>query len=334
MSETFKAYLVSKESDDKKAPQIVALRDLSLDDLMDGDVVIDVSYSTVNYKDGLVLTGASPVVRRFPMIPGIDLVGEVVSSNSSDFAAGDQVLVNGFGLSESHYGGYAQKARVKSDWLVKVPQNISPKQTMAVGTAGYTAMLCVMELERGGLSPTSGPILVTGAAGGVGSVAIALLSNLGYEVIASTGRTSEADYLKSLGAASVMDRTELSEPGRPLGKEQWAGCVDSVGSTTLANVLAGTKYDGVVAACGLAQGADLPATVMPFILRDVCLAGVDSVMAPREKRIAAWGRLAQDLDLAKLDAMTETIPLGGVEDAAKEILAGKIRGRTVVDVNA
>ncbi len=334
MTENFRAILVTKEGDDKQAPQKAQLTTITIDDLMAGDVVVAVEYSTVNYKDGLVLSGTSPIIRRFPMIPGIDLAGTVESSENDNFKAGDRVLVNGWGLGEGHYGGFAQRARVKADWLIKVPEALTTSQAMAIGTAGYTAMLCILELERHGLSSDDGPVLVTGAAGGVGSVAIALLARLGFRVIASTGRMSEADYLKSLGASEIIERSELSEKGRPLDKQRWAGAVDSVGSMTLANVLARTRYGGVVAACGLAGGSDLPTTVMPFILRNVTLAGVDSVMAPKQKREQAWRRLARDLDLNKLAALSRTIGLEDTFDAAKDILAGKIRGRTIVDVNA
>jgi len=334
MTETFRAVVIAKASDDSKASQSVRVADLRAKDLMPGDVEVAVEYSTLNYKDGLAITGASPVVRRFPMIPGIDLAGTVTSSDDNRFAIGDKVLVNGFGLGENHYGGYAQRARVKADWLVRVPENMSTAQTMAIGTAGYTAMLCVLELERHGLTPDRGPVLITGAAGGVGSIAVALLAKLGFKVIASTGRVDESDYLKKMGATEIVDRKELAEKGRPLARERWAGAVDTVGSTTLANVLAATQYDGVVAACGLAGGADLPATVMPFILRDVTLAGVDSVMAPMHKREAAWARLARDLDLAKLAAMSRTVGLDDAVKLAPDILAGKVRGRIIVDVNA
>jgi acrylyl-CoA reductase (NADPH) len=300
---------------------------------MDGDVTVAVSHTTVNYKDGLALTGSSPVVRRWPMVPGIDFAGTVSASTDERFAPGDQVVLNGWGVGETHLGGYAERARVPGGWLVPLPEAFTPAQAMAIGTAGYTAMLCVLALERHGLTSDGGPVLVTGASGGVGSVAVALLSSLGHEVIASTGRLDEADYLRSLGASEVLDRAELSEPGRPLGKERWAAAVDSVGSHTLANVLAGTRYGGTVAACGLAQGMDLPASVAPFILRGVTLAGVDSVMAPLPARLAAWDRLARDLDTSKLDAITETRPLADAPGLAPEILAGRIRGRVVLTVD-
>jgi acrylyl-CoA reductase (NADPH) len=286
----------------------------------------------VNYKDGLAITGKAPVVRRFPMIPGIDLAGVVETSNHAEFKPGDAVVLNGWGVGETHLGAYAERARLKADWLIPLPSGLSPAQAMAIGTAGYTAMLCVMALERHGLAPDRGPVVVTGAAGGVGSVAIALLSRLGWHVIASTGRAEEADYLKGLGAAEIVDRAELSAPGKPLAKERWAAGVDSVGSHTLANLLAMTKYGGAVAACGLAGGMDLPSSVAPFILRGVSLLGVDSVMAPKALRRAAWDRLARDLDLAKLEAMTTTIKLDEVMDAGRRIVEGKVRGRTVVQI--
>lgn len=330
MTDKFRAIRVSKAETGQKT-EIV---ELGLADLMDGDVTVAVDFSTVNYKDGLALTGAAPVVRTWPLIPGIDFAGKVETSTNNDFKPGDRVVLNGWGVGETHNGGYAQKARVKGDWLVKLPDNISNAHAMAIGTAGYTAMLCVMALEKNGVTPDKGDILVTGAAGGVGSVAIALLAKLGYRVIASTGRASEADYLKGLGAAEIIDRNELSAPGKPLGKERWAGVVDAVGSNTLANALAMTRYGGTVAACGLAQGMDLPASVAPFILRGVTLAGIDSVMAPKAKRIEAWSRLAKDLDLGKLDAMTSRAVLKDVPQLGQDILAGKVRGRIVVDVNA
>lgn len=330
MSDTFRAIQVSKT----ESGQTSAIVNMTENDLMEGDVTIEVSHSTINYKDGLAMTGAAPVVRKWPLVPGIDFVGTVTKSDHADWKAGDKVVLNGWGVGEGHFGGYAQRARVKGDWLVRLPDAISPERAMAIGTAGYTSMLCVLGLERQGVKPADGDILVTGAAGGVGSVAIALLAKLGYRVVASTGRASEADYLKALGAADIIDRKELSEPGRPLGKERWAGAVDAVGSHTLANVLASTKYGGTVTACGLAQGMDLPASVAPFILRGVQLIGIDSVMAPKAKRQEAWDRLAKDLDLAKLDAMTTKIGLEEVANLAPQILAGQVRGRVVVDVNA
>ena len=325
---TFKAIRIDKDDNGYRA----ALTDFDEKDLMEGDVDVVVSHSCVNYKDGLAITGKSPVVRRFPMIPGIDFAGVVSSSSNANFKEGDKVILNGWGVGETHMGGYAQKARVKGEWLTPLPAGLSAAEAMAVGTAGYTAMLCVLALEKHGLTPDRGPVLVTGAAGGVGSVAIALLAKLGWHVIASTGRASEETYLRGLGAAEIIDRGELSAPGRPLGKERWAAAVDSVGSVTLANVLAQTKYAGAVAACGLAQGMDLPATVAPFILRGVSLLGVDSVMAPQSIRREAWGRLAKDLDKGKLAAMTTTVKLAETPHVASEILAGKTRGRVVVEI--
>ena len=308
----------------------------TLDDsaLPEGDVTVQVDYSTLNYKDGLAITGKSPVVRKFPLTPGIDLSGTVTESQHPLFKAGDKVVLNGWGVGESHSGGLAQKARLKGDWLVKLPAAFTPRQAMAIGTAGYTAMLCVMALQKHGVTPDKGDILVTGAGGGVGSVAIALLAKLGYRVVASTGRMQETDYLRQLGAADVMDRAELSAPGKPLAKERWAGVVDTVGSHTLANACASTKYGGVVTACGLAQGMDFPSSVAPFILRGVTLAGIDSVMAPRAVREAAWARLAQDLDTAQLERMTREVGLADAIGLGAEILAGQVRGRVVVNVNA
>ena len=299
-----------------------------------GDVTVRVAYSTLNYKDGLAITGKSPVVRSFPMVPGIDFAGTVTASDHPRFKPGDAVLLNGYGVGETHWGGLAQMARVKGDWLVPLPAAFSPREAMAIGTAGYTAMLCVMALQKHGVTPDKGDILVTGAGGGVGSVAIALLAKLGYRVVASTGRMQEADYLRQLGAADVMDRAELSAPGKPLAKERWAGVVDTVGSHTLANACASTKYGGVVTACGLAQGMDFPSSVAPFILRGVTLAGIDSVMAPRAVREAAWARLAQDLDTAQLERMTREVGLADAIGLGAEILAGQVRGRVVVNVNA
>lgn len=330
MSETFKAYKIDKTDE----ARTVTLTDLTLDDLPDQPVLVKVAYSTVNYKDGLAFSDAVPIVRSYPMVPGIDIAGEVVESADDRFSPGDLVTLNGYGLSEDKWGGYSQYARVPAEPLIKIPAPIKPRTAAAIGTAGYTAMLSVLALEDQGVKPEDGEVLVTGAAGGVGSVAIALLSKLGYTVIASTGRASEEDYLKGLGASAIIDRNELSGEGRPLGKERWAAAVDSVGSKTLANVLSQIKYGGVVTACGLAQGADLPATVMPFILRGVTLCGIDSVMAPRSPRERAWSRLATDLELDKLEAMIEEIPLAGVEAKTAEILKGAVRGRLVVDVNA
>ncbi len=329
MTDKFRALLVTRTGDRQSA----SVAELTDADLMDGDVIVAVEHSTVNYKDGLAITGRAPVIRKFPLVAGIDLAGKVLRSDNPRFQAGDRVVLNGYGLGEVHHGGYAARARVKGDWLIRLPESISTTHAMAIGTAGYTAMLCLLALEREGITPASGDVLVTGAAGGVGSVAIALLHKLGYRVVASSRRAEqEGAYLRDLGADEILDARELSEPGRPLGKERWAGAVDSVGSRTLANVLSQISYDGAVAACGLAQGPDLPATVMPFILRDVTLAGIDSVMAPRVKREEAWQRLATDLDLAKLDRMTTRSTLDEVTRHADEILAGKTRGRIVVDL--
>ena len=327
MKSRFKAILLRKDSDKQTAEDV----ELTPDDLMPGDVTVSVSHSTVNYKDGLALTGRSPVVRKFPMIPGIDLAGTVEESTHPEFKAGDKVVLNGFGLSEVHYGGYSELARVKGDWLVPLPKAFSAAQAMAIGTAGYTAMLCVLALEDAAVKPGSA-VVVTGAAGGVGSVAVSLLAKLGYKVIASTGRPEEEAYLKSLGASEIIPRAELAGEPRMLGKERWAGAVDSVGSKTLANVIASTSYGGAVAACGLAAGLDLPTSVAPFILRGISLLGIDSVQMPKPRRIQAWNRLAADLDLGKLAAMTKTIPLSGVRQAAEDILAGKVRGRLVVEI--
>jgi acrylyl-CoA reductase (NADPH) len=325
---SFTAVLIEKTD----AGQNVALKSLGTEALREGDVLVRVTHSTVNYKDGLALTGKSPVVRRFPMIPGIDLAGYVEESNHAAWRPKDAVILNGYGLGETHFGGYAGYARVKGDWLVALPQGLTPAHAMAIGTAGYTAMLSVLALERHGIAPSQGPAVVTGAAGGVGSVAIALLAKLGWHVIASTGRVEEADYLRGLGAAEIIERKQLSEKGRPLAKERWIAGVDSVGSHTLANLLAMTKYGGAVAACGLAQGMDLPASVAPFILRGVSLLGIDSVMAPNARRVEAWSRLARDLDLGKLDAMTRTVPLAEVIPMGEAILSGKVRGRIVVTI--
>lgn len=329
MSDSFRALRLNK-TDDGQSHEIIEMTE---DALMDGDVTVAVSHSTLNYKDGLALTGAVPVVRAWPMIPGIDFAGTVESSDNPQFQPGDEVILNGWGVGEAHFGGYAQKARVKGDWLVKRPDNISATRAMAIGTAGYTAMLCVMAIEPD--TPTdAGEVLVTGAAGGVGSVAIALLSKLGYQVVASTGRPDEAEYLTKLGAARIIDRAELSEKGPPLNSENWAAVVDAVGSHTLANAIAQTRYGGTVAACGLAQGPDLPATVMPFILRGIILRGIDSVMAPQALRQEAWARLAKELDLDMLDAMTSTATLSDLPELGGKILAGQTRGRVVIDVNA
>jgi acrylyl-CoA reductase (NADPH) len=325
---TFKAIRIDKADKGTTA----ALTQFDEAELMDGDVTVRIEWSTLNYKDGLALTGKAPVVRRFPMIAGVDFAGTVEQSSNPQWKAGDKVVCNGWGLGETHLGAYAEKARVKGDWLVRLPEGISARDAAAIGTAGYTAMLSVLALERYGLTPQSGPVVVTGAAGGVGSVAIAVLSKLGYQVIASTGRASEADYLKRLGAAEIIDRNELSGPAKPLAKERWAGGIDSVGSTTLANVLSMTKYHGAIAACGLAAGMDLPGSVAPFILRGVCLLGIDSVMCPIELRKAAWQRLASDLDHAKLADITHEIGLDEVIALGPKILAGQVRGRIVVKI--
>lgn len=330
MAGTFRALLLEKTDGQQSA----RFADLTDADLMDGDVTVAVSHSTINYKDGLALTGAAPVVRRWPMIPGIDFAGMVEESSNPAFKAGDKVVLNGWGLGETHLGGYATRARVKGDWLVPLPAAFTPAQAMAIGTAGYTAMLSVLALERHGITPSSGPVLVTGAAGGVGSVSIAILAKLGYHVVASTGRVEEKDYLMGLGAAEIVPRHELSGDPRPIGKERWAGTIDSVGSKTLANALAMTKYGGCVAACGLAAGMDLPGSVAPFILRGVTLAGIDSVMAPKPIRLEAWGRLAHDLDTNKLAAMSRTVSLTEASKLGDDILQGKIRGRLIVDVAA
>jgi acrylyl-CoA reductase (NADPH) len=324
----FKAIVVDKA----ESGQTVRLADFDERELMEGDVTVGVEYSTLNYKDGLALTGKAPVVRRFPMIAGIDFAGTVQSSSHPGWKPGDKVILNGWGLGETHLGGYAQKARVKGDWLVRLPQSMSTRQAMAIGTAGYTAMLAVMALERAGVAAARGAVIVTGAAGGVGSVAIALLAKLGYTVIASTGRPAESDYLNGLGATEVIERKELTGPVRPLSKERWAGGIDAVGSTTLANVLSMTRYGGAVAACGLAGGMDLPTSVAPFILRGVSLIGIDSVMCPLAMRQQAWGRLETDLDQAKIAAMTAEIGLGEVVDAGARVVAGEVRGRIVVKV--
>lgn len=323
-----RAILITKD-DEYKAE----LTEVDEGDLPEGDVTVAVEYSTMNYKDSLAITGASPVVRSFPMVPGVDLAGTVESSTNPEFGVGDKVVLNGWGVGETHWGAYAERARLSADWLVPLPDGFTTRQAMIIGTAGYTAMLCVMALEDNGVTPDQGEILVTGAAGGVGSVAIALLAKLGYEVVASTGRLEEADYLTSIGAASTIDRNELSEPGRPLGRERWAGVVDAVGSHTLVNACATTKYGGTVAACGLAQGPDLPGTVLPFILRGVTLAGVDSVMCPKPRRLQAWQRLVADLDTDRLELMAVEIGLADVIPTATDQLAGKTRGRVLVDVN-
>lgn len=325
----FKAVLIEKDEAGYRA----GLREIDETQLPEGDVTVDVAYSTLNYKDGLAITGKGPVVRKFPMVPGIDIAGTVRESRHPDYKAGDPVVLNGWGVGETHWGGLAQVARLKGDWLVPLPEGFTPRQAMAIGTAGYTAMLCVIALERHGVSPDKGEVVVTGAAGGVGSTAVALLSGLGYTVAAVSGRPEEAEYLRGLGAAEILDRATFSEPGKPLARERWAGAVDVVGSHTLANVCAATKYRGVVTACGLAQGMDLPASVAPFILRGVSLIGIDSVMCPRPERLEAWGRLIRDLDPAKLQAITDEIGLTDVVSAAERLMAGRVRGRVIVNVN-
>ncbi|MGY4508674.1 acrylyl-CoA reductase (NADPH) [Bradyrhizobium sp. USDA 3650] len=325
---TFKAIRIDK-ADKGTTAQLTQFDEA---ELMEGDVTVRVEWSTLNYKDGLALTGKAPVVRRFPMIAGIDFAGTVEQSSHPQWKAGDKVVCTGWGMGETHLGAYAEKARVKGDWLVALPQGLSARDAMAIGTAGFTAMLSVLALEKHGVSPNSGPVVVTGAAGGVGSVATAVLSKLGYHVIASTGRASEADYLKEIGATEVIDRNELSAAAKPIARERWAGGVDSVGSTTLANLLSMTKYGGAIAACGLAAGMDLPSSVAPFILRGVCLLGIDSVMCPIEPRKAAWQRLASDLDRTKLAEITHEISLSEVPEWGAKILAGQVRGRTVVKI--
>ena len=326
----FKAIVISKPAQTQQC----AVRDVDESEMHDGDVTFKVDYSTINYKDGLAITGKAPVVRKFPMVPGIDGAGTVTASSHARFAAGDKVILNGWGVGERHWGCLGQQARVKGDWLIKLPVQFTTRQAMAIGTAGYTAMLCVLALEQHRVTPDNGEVLVTGAAGGVGSIAIALLAKLGYQVVASTGRSSESEYLKSLGAVEIIDRATLAAPGKPLSKERWAGAVDTVGSHTLANVCAGMRYRGTVAACGLAGGMDFPSSVAPFILRGVTLAGIDSVMAPQPLRVTAWTRLARDLDPARLEAMTREVTLENAIGAAAAIIAGKVRGRMVVDVNA
>lgn len=325
----FKAILIEKDEAGYRA----GLREIDEAQLPEGDVTVDVAYSTLNYKDGLAITGKGPVVRKFPMVPGIDIAGTVRESRHHDYKAGDHVVLNGWGVGETHWGGLAQVARLKGDWLVPLPEALTPRQAMAIGTAGYTAMLCVIALERHGVTPDKGEVVVTGAAGGVGSTAVALLSRLGYTVVAVSGRPEEADYLRRLGAAEVLDRATFSDPGRPLARERWAGAVDVVGSHTLANVCAAMKYRGVVTACGLAQGMDLPASVAPFILRGVSLIGIDSVMCPRPERLEAWNRLVHDLDPVKLEAITEEIGLTEAVATAERLMSGRVRGRVVVDVH-
>ncbi|OOQ44389.1 alcohol dehydrogenase [Pseudomonas fluorescens] len=325
----FKGILIDKDDSGYRA----TLQEIQDDQLPEGDVTVRVAYSTLNFKDGLAITGSSPVVRKFPMVPGIDLAGVVEVSAHPDYKVGDQVLLNGWGVGEGHWGGLAQKARLNGDWLIALPKAFTAAQAMAIGTAGYTAMLCILALEHNGVKPGQGEILVTGANGGVGSFAIALLSRLGYRVVASTGRTSEHDYLKQLGASEIIDRATLSAPGKPLAKERWAAVIDSVGSHTLANACASTQANGTVAACGLAQGMDFPASVAPFILRGVTLAGINSVTQPKAKRVEAWNRLARDLDFNLLPLISHEIGLSEAIEAAPRLLAGQLRGRVVVDVN-
>ena len=325
----FKAIVIEKDEAGYRA----GVQEVDEAQLPEGDVTVRVSHSTLNYKDGLAITGKGPVVRKFPMVPGIDLVGTVEASAHPEFAVGDAVLLNGWGVGETYWGGLAQKTRLKGDWLIPLPKAFSSQQAMSIGTAGYTAMLCVMALERQGVKPSDGEVVVTGAAGGVGSVAIAVLSRLGYAVVAVTGRPADADYLRGLGATEVLDRAQFSAPGKPLGKERWAGAVDVVGSHTLANLCATTKYRGVVTACGLAAGMDFPATVAPFILRGVTLVGVDSVMCPRPERVEAWRRLASDLDPRKLATIAHDVGLSEAIPLAARLLNGEVRGRIVVDVN-
>lgn len=326
----FKAIVIEKDEASYRA----SVKDLDESQLPEGDVTVRVSHSTLNYKDGLAITGRGPVVRKFPMVPGVDLVGTVEESSDPSHKVGDAVLLNGWGVGEGHWGGLAQKARLKGEWLVPLPPQFTPQQAMAIGTAGYTAMLCVLALERHGVTPEHGEILVTGAAGGVGSVAVSILAKLGYTVVGVTGRMAESEYIKSLGASEVLERSAFSSAGKPLGRERWAGAIDVVGSHTLANVCATTKYRGIVTACGLAGGMDFPATVAPFILRGVALVGIDSVMCPRSERLNAWQRLGTDLDISKLNLITQEIGLSEAISIADRLLDGQVRGRVVVDVNA
>ncbi len=323
----FKGILINKDDNGYRTE----LADIDDSQLPVGDVTVRVSHSTLNYKDGLAITGKGPIVRQFPMVPGVDLAGSVEDSRDPDFKPGDQVLLNGWGVGEGHWGGLAQQARLQGKWLIPLPSAFTPAQAMAIGTAGYTAMLAIMALEKNGVTPDKGEVLVTGANGGVGSFAIALLAKLGYRVVASTGRVSESEYLTSLGAAEIIDRATLAEPGRPLAKERWAGAIDSVGSHTLANICASTRYWGTVATCGLAQGMDFPASVAPFILRGVTLAGIDSVMRPRQDRLDAWARLARDLDVSLLPLISREIGLSEVVETAQLLMDGQVRGRIVVD---
>lgn len=326
----FKAILIEGSRSDQK----VSIASVNSTQLPEGDVNVDVAFSTINYKDALAITGKAPIAKHYPMIPGIDFSGTVTNSSHADFKVGDKVILNGWGVGEKHWGGLAEKARVSGDWLVPLPSAFTTKQAMAIGTAGYTAMLCVMALEKHGLKPEDGEILVTGAAGGVGSVAVALLAKLGFSVTAVTGRPEEAVFLKSLGASTIMDRAELSEPGKPLARETWAGAIDVAGSHVLANVCAGMKYQGAVAACGLAAGMDFPSSVAPFILRGVTLYGIDSVMAPKSKRLEAWQRLAEVLDISLLDSLTTEVAFDDVINAAGQLMEGKVRGRIVVPIQA
>ncbi|MDC6382600.1 oxidoreductase [Pseudomonas graminis] len=323
----FKGILINKDDNGYRAE----LTDVDDAQLPEGNVTVRVSHSTLNYKDGLAITGNGPIVRQFPMVPGVDLAGTVEDSRDPDFKPGDQVLLNGWGVGEGHWGGLAQKARLQGKWLIPLPSTFTPAQAMAIGTAGYTAMLAIMALEKNGVTPDKGDVLVTGANGGVGGFAIVLLAKLGYRVVASTGRVSEGEYLTSLGAAEIIDRATLAEPGRPLAKERWAGAIDSVGSHTLANICASTRYWGTVATCGLAQGMDFPASVAPFILRGVTLAGIDSVMRPRQDRVDAWARLARDLDVSLLPLISREIGLSEVVETAQLLMDGQVRGRIVVD---
>lgn len=325
----FNGILINKD----EAGYHAAVQEIDEAQLPEGNVTVRVSHSTINYKDALAITGKGPVVRKFPMVPGIDLVGTVEASSHPDHAVGDRVVLNGWGVGEAHWGGLAQKARLNGDWLIPLPKEFSPQQAMAIGTAGYTAMLCVLALERHGLKPADGEIVVTGAMGGVGSVAVSILAKLGYSVAAVTGRPEDAEYLRQIGAAQVLERSEFSAPGKPLGKERWAGAVDVVGSHVLANICATTKYRGVVTACGLAGGMDFPATVAPFILRGVTLAGIDSVMCPRADRMLAWQRLATDLDVKKLELISSEVGLADAIPLAQRLLDGEVRGRIVIDVN-
>ncbi len=329
MTGTFKALLIDKTDNG----QDVRFTELGEDDLMDGDVTVKVEYSTVNFKDGLALTGRAPILRRYPLVPGIDFAGEVIRSGDPRYAPGDKVVLTGWGVGEAHHGGYAGRARVPGEWLVPLPDGMSTAEAMTIATAGFTAMLCVLRLEELGLKPDDGDVVVTGAAGGVGSIAVALLARAGFRVFAATGRPQEEDYFKALGAAGIVDRSEFSGRVRPLAKARWAGAVDVVGSETLANLIAQIKPYGVVVACGLAQGADLPGNVMPFILRAVTLSGVESISVPRAKRLVAWQRLARDLDSEQLRAMTRHVPFEEVLDVAADIVRGKVKGRVVVDID-